>query len=379
VEFVVGTVVYGEGFFPYYWTTSVQATGSLGVATSTPYDLAWTPTEPGSYYVWARATNQLGFEKESARTDFQIFTENDAFSNATVVASEVTSTNIVFNSLWSSVESGEPVHDKEVVVWSRWWKWTPSVSRSVRLKAVRDLQGLPLDVFVGDNLGDLRLIASNKDRVYVQGLSGAVRTQVKAGRTCFVRVSDTHVPLGVPMPPGLPPGFISEPPPPEIILTIEPASNPLQGELDSSFFVTHLTRNKRKPLEFVPGARVFLADGRTPVTGSNYRAQLYAGPGASRLEPVGSPQAFFTPDLVYVPLSWAGVIIPQPVFLTNVTAYHRVFAQVRVWDSNYGETYEAAAAANGGQVGESAVLKLVAGSEETGPAPLSGLKSFRLH
>jgi len=152
----------------------------------------------------------------------------------------------------------------------------------------------------------------------------------------------------------------------------------MHGELDSSFFVTHLTRDRRKPVAFVPGARVFLADGRTPVTGSNYRAQLYAGPAASLLEAAGLPQAFFEVDLIHVPLSWAGVIVPEPVSLTNVTAYHRVFAQVCVWDSNYGETYEAATA-NGGQVGESAVLKLIAGSEEVGPAPLKGLTSFRLH
>ncbi len=211
--------------------------------------------------------------------------------------------------------------------------------------------------------------------MYEQGISGIVHVQVKAGRTYFVRVADIAVALGVPVQLETPSPFI---PPTQIILTIEPGRNPLPGELNSSFFVTHLTRDRRKPATVVPGARVFMADGRTPVTGSNYRAQLYGGPGTSSLEAVGLPQAFFAPDLIHVPLSWAGVIVPEPVFLTNVTAYHLVFAQVRVWDSNYGETYEAAAA-NGGKVAESAVLKLIAGSEEVGPAPLKGLTSFRLH
>src|SRR6266481_6384959 len=127
---------------------------------------------------------------------------------------------------------GRALHNKEPVVWSRWWKWTPSASRTVRLKAVRDLEGLPLDVFRGDSLESLRLIASNKDRVYVQGISGIVRTQVKAGRTYYIRVADTHAALGVPIQPGTPPVFIE---PPQITLTIEPANNPLPGELSSSF------------------------------------------------------------------------------------------------------------------------------------------------
>jgi hypothetical protein len=74
---------------------------------------------------------------------------------------------------------------------------------------------------------------------------------------------------------------------------------------------------------------------------------------------------------------WAGLVVPAPVMVTNVVALQRVYAQVRVWDFRYGDSYEAAKA-QGSDYGESKVLSLIAGSEEIGPAPLTGLSSFTL-
>jgi hypothetical protein len=375
VQFVIGTQVYpSEIHLPYIGPT-IQETGTLAVAESFPYSINWSPSETGRYFVWARATNSLGFTKESKKTEFWIYTANDNFSNAQVIASQTVATNIEFDITWSSVEAGEPAHGKDAVVRSCWWSWTPASSQSVRIKAVQVSTGLPLDIFIKDSSGNLRLLASNRDRVYEPGFSGIIRVPVKAGRTYYLRVADTRVPLASPGPPGIPlPAY--EPPPP-VRLTIEPANAPMAGEINFSFFAVQLTRNRHKPVQVMPVARVFLPDGRTPVTGSTYMAQLYAGPAASNLEAAGTPQPFFTPNGLSVPFAWAGVVMPEPVLLPNVTAYHRVYAQVRVWETASGDTYEAAAT-NGGHVGASAVLQLMAGSEESGPAPLKGLTSFKV-
>ncbi len=64
--------------------------------------------------------------------------------------------------------------------------------------------------------------------------------------------------------------------------------------------------------------------------------------------------------------------------IAEIKAYIPVLAQVRVWDSYAGPTYEAAEAA-GGLIGESKVIRVITGSEDAGPAPLTGIRSFKLH
>jgi hypothetical protein len=370
VDFIVGTPTWS-----YFWPGfgySIQETGRLSSVMSAPYELQWIPAEPGIYYVWARATNFAGAVKESLKTQFQILAANDDFANAATIAPGTVVTNFAFNFFWTTPEANEPEHSFGPAGRSRWWKWTPSYSGRERVKVVQSGVGLPVDIFVRSGTDSLQRVASNKERVYLPGVSGFVRWQVRAGTTYYIRADDTRL---LPAGPGQP-GVPLPPPPLDVTFTLEPATAPLAGELNLSFCSARVSRVRPKQIQFVPFARVFMPDGRQPVTGSTYRAQLYAGPSPGELQPMGSAQPFIQGSFSGFE-SLAGTVLPAPVLITNVEALQRVWAQVRVWDLAFGESYEAALA-NGGLAGESKLLKLIAGSEEIGPAPLTGLTSFRL-
>jgi hypothetical protein len=187
---------------------------------------------------------------------------------------------------------------------------------------------------------------------------------VKAGKTIFIRVDDTNPYLHYPTLPAS-----------DIALSIEPVANGPQAELYLSFFKAPLLW----PGNSAPkvAARVFMPDGQTPVAEDHFRAQLYVGQTTTDLVAVGPAQPFYTATLGH-PAAMFGVPWPVPVVLPGIKAHTRVFAQVRVWDSNAGATYEAAQAA-GGLFGESKVLNLITGSEDAGPAPLTGISNFKLH
>ena len=161
----------------------LQVIGTLGSFESPPFSGSWIPTNVGRYFIWARSTNSSGIVQESPATEFDIYAENDDFLRATIIPPETTATNYVFNIAWTSVEPGEPSHKTAAARYTRWWKWTPAHSQSVRLKAVQDMMGFPIDVFTGTSLLDLHRVTSNDRRVYSPGYSGIVRLNAKAGQT----------------------------------------------------------------------------------------------------------------------------------------------------------------------------------------------------
>jgi hypothetical protein len=189
------------------------------------------------------------------------------------------------------------------------------------------------------------------------GITGSIRVPVRAGQTYYIRVDDTRPDFHIPFVPDT-----------NITLSLGPASLGPRAELELGFYRS-FARSQ------VPFARVFMPDGQTPVIGNNFHAQLYVGSTATNLSPVGGITGFM--DSSYPP-SQAGAPWPIPVIIPAIRAHTRVFAQVRVWDFNLGNSYEAAQAA-GGLIGESKVLRVITGSEDTGPAPLTGIRSFSLH
>jgi hypothetical protein len=356
VDFVGGLGLLG------YTSDFTLETEHIASVESAPYQAIWVPSLPGLHYVWARTTNSSGFTKESSKTEFLVFEANDDFTNATLVPADTRQTNYA-TSMAGSAETGEPFHGTTPARWSLWWKWTPSYSGSVHFKAVRSMQGLPLDIFIGDNFDNLRRIASNDKRTYLPGISGAVSLSVRAGRTYYIRADDLQTPAS----PGLQGTPIGQPQA-DVVLTLEPAKTPLHGEIYLS-----LARGST----FAPSARVYLPDGRTPVTGANFHAQLYVGTSPENLKAVG-PQLPFYPGYIEINgQDLAGTFPAVPVLLPNTPAYSWVMAQVRVWDSSYGDSYQAAVA-NGGLCGASRVLRVRAGSEILGPAPLREISSFKL-
>jgi hypothetical protein len=120
---------------------------------------------------------------------------------------------------------------------------------------------------------------------------------------------------------------------------------------------------------------VYDVDGVTALNGSNYLAQLYAGPSLDLLRPAAQPTPFQTGTR-------AGYFVPQTVTLGNVQAGSNAVVQVCVWDATYGTSYEQART-TGGRFGRSAILQVIAGGVTTNGVPfppptLQGLQSFSL-
>jgi hypothetical protein len=95
-----------------------------------------------------------------------------------------------------------------------------------------------------------------------------------------------------------------------------------------------------------PPERRVLGFNFEPLVGTNYMAQLTIGGSPDSLQPVTAAPARFRPDGTSIPGTWVGynVTIPLPQGT-------QIFMQVRVWDSNFGLTFEQACAVAPGQAG----------------------------
>lgn len=118
-------------------------------------------------------------------------------------------------------------------------------------------------------------------------------------------------------------------------------------------------------------APVYDFDGLTLLSGSNYVAQLYAGPSLAALRPAGQPTSFQSGlD--------AGYFMWQIITLANVAPHSNAVLQVCAWDASYGNSYEQARA-RGGRFGKSEILQVTAGGDGQPPRQMEGLESFSLH
>jgi hypothetical protein len=126
-------------------------------------------------------------------------------------------------------------------------------------------------------------------------------------------------------------------------------------------------------------APVYDTDGKTPLLGAQFQAQLYAGASAESLGPVGAV-AYFTSQPGY----WLNYDGSLTRIIPGVAAGSVAYAQVRVWSSYSGTTYERAAAVNG-KHGQSTVFTVLTGGDTQGgteppsfPGYLTELRSFNL-
>jgi hypothetical protein len=119
-----------------------------------------------------------------------------------------------------------------------------------------------------------------------------------------------------------------------------------------------------------PDFVIYDADQITLLTGSQFVAQLYAGLTPDRLRPCGQPAGFLEGTL-------AGRISPAPILVPNISPGSEAYAQVRVWEAQYGASYEEARA-RGGRFGRSDVLRLTNVPGSPAAAFLDGLPSFSL-
>lgn len=122
---------------------------------------------------------------------------------------------------------------------------------------------------------------------------------------------------------------------------------------------------------------VFDVDGTSPLFGDAFLAQLYAGPDAGSLAPVGNAAPFFDD---FGDANLAGVFSDGNRVIETVAPGADAVIEVRAWAAADGGTYEAAEAA-GGKVGKSAQFTVAtggAGSPPGLPANLAGFSSFSL-
>jgi hypothetical protein len=95
-------------------------------------------------------------------------------------------------------------------------------------------------------------------------------------------------------------------------------------------------------------AAIYDVDGATRLAGSNFFAQVYAGPTPDILRPIGAPTTFFTG-------SRAGYVIAVNRQVPDVAPGQTAYLQVRAWEAAAGASYEEARAA-GGKFGFSRVF-----------------------
>jgi len=122
---------------------------------------------------------------------------------------------------------------------------------------------------------------------------------------------------------------------------------------------------------------IYDVDGTTPLSGSNYLAQLYGGPTLDSLMRAGSPARFRTSTVL------PGRILGKTVQVPNVPPRELAYVQVRVWEAARGATYEEARAL-GGKFGRSEIVILrtggfpLDGSPPVVPPALTNVPSFNL-
>jgi hypothetical protein len=295
---------------------------------------------------------------------------NDRFATASEIPSDSRAARFAFNASGASIEQNEPAHPHGPPIATLWWKWTPAYSGSVRFKAVREETGLPLEVFTGNDLRALRLITDNRGRFSKYGIAAHIRLIVRAGQTYYLRTD---------VPPGDPTFVRSFYNLTDSRLEIQPANARFEGEVDFSLITVPIVRPNDRPI-LKAQARVFETDKQTPLSGLNYRAQLLAGSLPTALRPCGSSRQFFPAESSSSQLDLRGLFSPSPILVPGSTAGQWIFAQIVVWDASFGTEFETALV-EGSAIGASRLVMLKTGSEQTGPAPLVGIRDFamRIH
>lgn len=363
-------------------------TNSLGFAPNPPFHFVYqsADTDQG-ICVYAIGTNANG-ERVIALPQRLVFRpSNDDFADATIIDAQTVTTNFTVDLSVATAQSGEPRHPDAPARRSVWWKWNPARSMSVRVNAVEDNEGFPIEVFTGSRLGNLSRVADNHATIFKNGWFGDVRFTARTGTTYWIRVDDDRPqPIGTVLP------FNQD-----VLFSLGPASTPLPGEVDFSLYVEPTDANPamgKKDSAFFPLGRAYMPDGRTPVMNAGaltnvptgyYVAQLWTGKSPQRLQAASQPQNFYytttTNSNPKVP-NLAGMFVPALVTLTNAAPGDQIFAQVRVWMQPYefteaGQTYESAIT-NGLSYGASRIFPIRAGSEESGPGLLVGVGNFKL-
>jgi hypothetical protein len=339
-----------------YWTPTLTA--EVTIPNSSDLSWSWIPESPGEYDL--RATGQYpSGESWQHAIRISVREANDTLAAAPTLTG---TTNLPFSTAHATVDPDEPTLGTNSIARTVWWRWRSETNASVRFSVSESFGGLPLEVFT-ESEGTLTRVAHNDCRTFLPPLRGFVPLHAVAGVDYIIRLSD-------PATSGLGLFGFSIPAPRNHTLSIENLDDPMPGLVFTSTVLGTPNHNTGQ-IDWHTYARVLLADG-TPATNFNYRAQFYAGETLSQLRPLSPAVYIFQQPGTGVPGSISAGLTNTPV-----PAGQNFCIQLRAWDSDFGLSYEAARA-NGGLIGRTPILEVLAGSELTGPTTLTNLSDIRL-
>ena len=136
---------------------------SVGATTISPYTMNWSTTNPGSYQLWAIATDNGGMNATSATVVVSVvlWPTNDNFANRTVLTG--TAALGFGTTVGATKEAGEPAQfGGNDSAHSIWYTWTAPASGAAKV-TVNSTPVWPwpsVSVFTGNTVSNLTLVAS---------------------------------------------------------------------------------------------------------------------------------------------------------------------------------------------------------------------------
>jgi hypothetical protein len=327
------------------WTTVRDET----ITAPTKEFLDWIPSETGNYRLTLTAQYATG-ESWTSEDNFAIDVGNDLFADAIEIPPDFTTGVFPLRTDLASFEPGEPSLNSRSLGHTVWWRWTPDHDANLRLRAPHaTTQGMLLEVFTGPSLTSLIRIANNDWSALNPLWSGFTPFAAKAGTTYYIRVNDLD---------GRTAGS----------LLIEPFDAPAPGVILLSSIIYTLNNGATQWETF---GKVYRPDGNLAT--NQCCGAFFVGHTLETLQSgpkmmIGSTYAFPQPPV-------SGTVTAGLMTFPGILAGDEVVVQLRAWDPPYDY---APARANGYATGRSQIIKVIAGSELTGPALLRGLGDLRM-
>ena len=100
---------------------------------------------------------------------------NDNFANATTLVMQDGTAGMVATNADSTLESGEPTHAETGGGCSVWFKFTPSVTKVVRINTINTNFDTVLAVYTGNSVSGLTLVGYNDDGTSILAYGGAMK------------------------------------------------------------------------------------------------------------------------------------------------------------------------------------------------------------
>ena len=115
---------------------------------------------------------------------------NDNFTAAIPMVLSGGTTSVATNNICATKEAGEPNHAEDLGGSSVWFKFTPTVTKVIRINTMDTTFDTLLAVYAGSAVDDLQIVGHNNDGKTIPGWGGAstVDLMLTAGTTYYIAV-----------------------------------------------------------------------------------------------------------------------------------------------------------------------------------------------